>query len=117
MKETEQEVGSMPQANKATIEHGAHFGFTSWTSILETFLDISMAIFFWVEFWRISRQLLNQDFRMVLQVCFGELAAMGPSTIPNQDDFARDVLGRCYSASMSLWLLTEPSNWIILSAQ
>ena len=28
---------------------------------------------------------------MVLQISFGDLAAMDPSTIPNQDDFARDV--------------------------
>jgi hypothetical protein len=28
---------------------------------------------------------------LVLQISFGDLAAMDPSTIPNQDDFARDV--------------------------
>jgi len=62
--------------------------FTGWTSILETLLDIAMTILFWVQFRSIGRELFNQDFRMVLQIGLGNLAAMGPGTIPNQDEFS-----------------------------
>lgn len=40
MKETEQEGGSKSQEGKATVQLGAQFRFTGWTSILETFLLI-----------------------------------------------------------------------------
>jgi len=88
MKETEQQVGPSPQASKATIQHGTHIFLASWSSILETLFDMTMAIFFRVQFWSIGRQFFNQDLRVFLEIGFGDLAAMGSGTIPNQDEFA-----------------------------
>ena len=44
----------MSQASKAPIQHGMNFGFVGWASILEVLFDISMAVLFRVDLWRIG---------------------------------------------------------------
>ncbi len=88
MEEAEQEVGSMSQTSKATIQHGAHFRFTSWPSILETLFDISVTVFFWVELWRIRWQKFHFNFRMIGKIGSDFFTGMNTSSIPNQNDFA-----------------------------
>ena len=53
--------------------------------------DISMAIFFWIEFWCVGWQILDMDLRMFLQKCFHNLGSMGARAIPDQDERALDV--------------------------
>jgi hypothetical protein len=91
VKETEQEVGSMSQASKATIQHKAHFGFTSWTSIFETLFDISMAVLFWIKFWRIGWQEFHFNLRMVGKIGADFFTGMNTSSIPDQNDLAWNV--------------------------
>ena len=78
----------MSQASKATIQHGAHFGFTDWTSILGTLFDISMAVLFRVELWRIGRQEFHFNFRMTGKIGSDFFTRMNASSIPNQNDLA-----------------------------
>lgn len=75
MEEAEQQIGSSPQASKATIQQRAHFLFTGWSSVFETLFDIAMAIFFRVQFRSIGRSFFNQGFRMLIKIGFGDLAA------------------------------------------
>lgn len=91
MKETKQQVRSLSQASKATIEHGADFVFISWTSILETLFDKAMTVFFWIKFGRIGWQEFHIDVRMVGQIPLNFLAGMNASSIPNQNDLAWKV--------------------------
>lgn len=139
MKETEQQVGSVSQASKATIQHGANFGFIGWTSILEMLFDIAMTVFFWIEFGGIGGQEFHANFRMVGKIVLDFLAGMNSSSIPNQNDLAwkvslqmverfNDLLtfhgtlkmslvdsarkGQCHGCRQSTAIIGDPSeNW------
>jgi len=76
----------MTQASKATIQHGTHFGFAGWTSILETLFDISMAVLFRVEFWRISWQEFHFNFWMIGKIGSDFFTGMNTSSIPDQNN-------------------------------
>jgi hypothetical protein len=78
----------MSQTSKATIQHRAHFGFAGWSSIFETLFDISMAILFWVEFWRVGWQEFHFNFRMIGKIGSDFFTGMNASSIPNQNDLA-----------------------------
>jgi hypothetical protein len=76
----------MSQASKATIEHAVHFRFTGWTSIFETLFDISMAVLFWIKFWRISWQEFHLNFWMIGKIGSDFFTGMNTSSIPDQND-------------------------------
>jgi hypothetical protein len=88
VKETEQEVGTMSQASKATIEHRAYFGFTGWTSIFESLFDISMAVLFRIELWRIGWQEFHFNVWVIGKISPDFFTGMNTSSIPNQNDLA-----------------------------
>jgi len=78
----------MSQTSKATIQHRAHFGFAGWSSIFETLFDVSMAVLFWIEFWRVGWQEFHFNFRMIGKIGSDFFTDMNTSSIPNQNDFA-----------------------------
>ena len=53
--------------------------------------DVAMAIFFWVQFWRISWQEFHANFGMSGKIALHFLAGMNSGSIPNQNDPAWNV--------------------------
>ena len=51
-----------------------------------------MAIFFWIEFWRISWQVFAMNFRMLLKKGIHYLGLMSARLIPDQDEGTVDML-------------------------
>jgi len=54
--------------------------------------DITMTIFFGIEFWRVSGQAFFMDFKMVGEVLLRLPAGVGPRSVPNQNDGAGNMV-------------------------
>jgi len=62
-----------------------------------------MAILFWIEFWRIGRQVFHMNFRMLLQKRLHDFGFMGPRLIPDQDERAFDVAHQVFQSDQQFF--------------
>ncbi len=91
MKQTQQDIGAFPQPSKAAIEMLTDLGFGGKDGILQRAFDIAMTILFWIDFWRISGQVLLMQIGMVRQVGLHDFGPMDGRTVPNDDDGAMNM--------------------------
>lgn len=85
MEAVQQQIGAVPQASEACIQHLTDLMRIIRRGILEMLFDIAMAIFFGIQFGCIRRERFLQDFGMLGQKILGLTARMDRGAIPDQD--------------------------------
>ena len=85
VKATQQDVGSLAQTCKPQIQVFSDFWFGMIDTILHPTFHIAMAIFFWIEFWRIRRQILSMNFRMLGQISLDQVRSMRSASDPRSE--------------------------------
>lgn len=66
-------------------------------------LDISVAIFFWIEFRRIGWQIFHMDIRMVFQELSHDFTSMSRRSIPDQDESALDLAYKMFQSDQQFF--------------
>jgi hypothetical protein len=83
--------------------------------IFHAAFDIPMAILFRIEFWRIRWQVLQMNFRMLLQKCLHDMASMSPRSIPDQDERALDVAHQVFQSDQQFFSVDRAIKMVFVN--
>lgn len=103
LKASKQDVWSFTQSGEAFVQRVADFCFRAEDGISHASLDVSMAILFRIEFWRICWQVLHMDIGMFLQKRFYDFGLMSTRLIPDQNERAFGMTQEVFQSGQYLF--------------